>query len=72
MISKKLFPFIIFIYFFKYEIIETHARAFLALNISTVGSVHSLVLHMNNYAVYIAAWVVEFGSYSKEVNYKLN
>ena len=30
---------IIFIYFFKYETIETHARAFLALIISAVASV---------------------------------
>jgi hypothetical protein len=30
----------IFIYLFKYETIETHARAFLALNIVTVGSVN--------------------------------
>jgi hypothetical protein len=30
---------IIFNFFFKYETIETHARAFLALNISIVGSV---------------------------------
>jgi hypothetical protein len=31
---------IIFILFFKYETIETHARAFLPLIIVTVGSVH--------------------------------
>jgi hypothetical protein len=30
---------IIFVYFFKYETIATHARAFLALIISIVGSV---------------------------------
>jgi hypothetical protein len=30
---------IIFIYFFKYETIETHARAFLALIISAVASI---------------------------------
>ena len=30
----------IFIYFFKYETIETHARAFLALIISALGSVY--------------------------------
>ena len=28
-------------YFFKYKTIETHARAFLPLNISAVGSVSS-------------------------------
>ena len=33
------FRFNIFILFFKYETIETHARAFLVLNISAVGSV---------------------------------
>ncbi len=33
------FNILIFIYFFKYETIETHARAFLPLNISAVGSV---------------------------------
>ena len=31
--------FFIFIYFFKYKTIETHARAFLLLNISAVSSV---------------------------------
>ena len=31
--------FFIFIYFFKYKTIETHARAFFPLNISAVGSV---------------------------------
>jgi hypothetical protein len=34
---------IIFIYFFKYETIETHARAFLALIISAVASVNPVV-----------------------------
>ena len=34
-----LFNIFIFIYFFKYKTIETHARAFLPLNISAVGSV---------------------------------
>ena len=33
------FRFNILIYFFKYETIETHARVFLPLNISAVGSV---------------------------------
>ena len=33
------FNVLIFIYFFKYKTIETHARAFLPLNISAVGSV---------------------------------
>ena len=33
------FNILIFIYFFKYKTIETHARAFLPLNISAVGSV---------------------------------
>ena len=39
--SQDLFLFNIqvFIYFFEYETIETHARAFLTLNISAVGSV---------------------------------
>ena len=35
------FNILIFIYFFKYKTIETHARAFLPLNISAVGSVIS-------------------------------
>ena len=35
--SKTLF----FIYFFKYEIIETHARAFLTLIILGIATVHS-------------------------------
>ena len=44
--SQDLFFFfrfntLIFIYFFKYKTIETHARAFLPLNISAVGSVSS-------------------------------
>ena len=33
------FNILIFIYFFKYKTIETHARAFLPLNILAVGSV---------------------------------
>ena len=33
----------IFIYFFKYETIETHARAFLALIISALGSVNDIL-----------------------------
>ena len=37
------FNILIFIYFFKYKTIETHARAFLPLNISAVGSVYSKV-----------------------------
>ena len=36
---------IIFNYFLKYETIETHARAFLALNISIVGSVVNDVVY---------------------------
>ena len=34
-----LFNILIFIYFFKYETIETHARAFLTLNILAIGRV---------------------------------
>ena len=34
-----LFLFNIFIYFFKYETIETHARAFLTLFILAIGTV---------------------------------
>ena len=34
----------IIIYLFKYKTIETHARAFLPLNISAVGSVYQLLL----------------------------
>ena len=37
------FNVLIFIYFFKYKTIETHARAFLPLNISAVCSVGDLV-----------------------------
>ena len=33
---------LIFIYFFKYQTIEFHARAFLPLNISAVGTVQEL------------------------------
>ena len=36
-----LFNILIFVYFFKYEIIETHVCAFLPLNISAEGSVYS-------------------------------
>ena len=36
------FNIFIFIYFFKYKTIETHARSSLALNISAVGSVGSV------------------------------
>ena len=41
MISNMAFRFstLIIIYFFKYETIETHDRAFLPLNISAVGNV---------------------------------
>ena len=44
------FNILIFIYFFKYKTIETHARAFLPLNISAVGSVHTVAneLKFNN------------------------
>ena len=38
------FSTLIFIYFFKYKTIETHARTFLPLNISAVGSVVYLLL----------------------------
>ena len=38
------FNILIFIHLFKYETIETHARAFLPLNISAVGSVPSTCL----------------------------
>jgi hypothetical protein len=34
-----LFNILILIYFFKYKTIETHARAFLPLNISAIGTV---------------------------------
>ena len=37
------FDILIFIYFFKYKTIETHARAFLPLNISAVGSVYLFI-----------------------------
>ena len=37
------FNILIFIYFFKYEIIETHARAFLTLNILSIGTVYGKV-----------------------------
>ena len=36
-----LFNILILIYFFKYETIETHARAFLTLTISAIGTVFS-------------------------------
>ena len=36
-----LFSLFIFIYFFKYETIEIHARAFLTLNILAIGRVPS-------------------------------
>ena len=36
-----LFNILIFIYFLKYETIETHARAFLTLNILGIGTVTS-------------------------------
>ena len=38
--SQDFFLFNIFIYFFKYETIETHARAFLILNILAIGRVY--------------------------------
>ena len=37
-----LFNILIFIYFFKYETIETYARAFLTLNILAIGRVNAL------------------------------
>ena len=36
-----LFNILIFIYFFEYETIETHARAFLTLNILFIGTVNT-------------------------------
>ena len=36
-----------FIYFCKYETIETHSRAFLPLNISAVGSVTTISIHFS-------------------------
>ena len=44
MASRILFNIMIFIYFLKYKTIETHARAFLPLNISAVGSVETLLI----------------------------
>ena len=38
-----LFNILIFIYFFKYETIETHAHAFLTLNILAIGRVNSIL-----------------------------
>ena len=38
--SASNFNNLIFIYLFKYETIETHARAFLPLNISAIGTVY--------------------------------
>ena len=43
-----LFCISIFIYFFKYETIETHARTFLTLNILAVGT-HQYFLQLNNF-----------------------
>ena len=39
--SRIIFPFpiLIFIYFFKYETIESHARVFLTINILSIGTV---------------------------------
>ena len=48
--SKRLpgflfrFNFLILIFFLKYKTIETHARAFLPLNISAVGSVYQVLI----------------------------
>ena len=39
-LPRFFFNRLIFIYFFEYKTIETHARAFLPLNISSVGSVY--------------------------------
>ena len=39
--SQDFFLFHIFIYFFKYETLETHARAFLPFIILAVGSVNN-------------------------------
>ena len=41
-ISFFRYNILIIIYFFEYETIETHSRAFLPLNISAVGSVKPL------------------------------
>ena len=49
------FNILIFIYFFKFKTIETHARAFLPLNISAVGSV------ISNTFIYM--WQIYFYSY---------
>jgi hypothetical protein len=41
-----LFNILILIYFFKYETIMTHARAFLTLNILTIGRVQRLLISL--------------------------
>ena len=44
------FNILILIYFFKYETIETHARAFLPLNILSIGTVMRYVKKMSGFS----------------------
>ena len=63
----------IFIYFFKYETIETHARAFLALNISALGSVNCFgTLLTDNHVLTGATYVTNYKKYDKSsLNFQL-
>ena len=42
-LKLKVYCILIFIYVLRYKIIETHAHAFLPLNISAVGSVYGML-----------------------------
>ena len=46
--KKSLFNILIVIYIFEYETIETNARAFLTLNILSIGTVvgHVQIIHV--------------------------
>ena len=48
----------IFIYFFKYETIETHARTFLTLNILAIGRVSGDAYDWGGWLI-LGEWVAE-------------
>ena len=56
------FNILIFIYFFKYKTIETHARAFLPLNISAIGTVPFEGLYVDKFQ----RWTPFLGLYDFE------
>ena len=57
MAASIFFPFniFIFIYFFRYEAIETHARSFLRLTILVIAGMWCLLLCQHSFRIYIVS-----------------